>query len=65
MSGAALRREGNGTRSGKRAGKLGEDGQVCVKLDPFKPTDAQRSERPFILETTELALDGGAAGRAT
>jgi len=36
------RREGNGSRPRKGAGKLGEDGQVGVKLDSLEASDPQR-----------------------
>lgn len=32
-----------------------------MKLDPLKTTNAQRRERPFVLETPELAFDRRAA----
>jgi hypothetical protein len=37
---------------------LGEDREIGVEPDPIQPTDAQRSERPLVRETTELALNG-------
>lgn len=43
------------------AGELGEDRQVGVQPDPIQSTDAERGERPIVLEAAELALDGGAA----
>ncbi len=51
----------HGSRSTQRAGELGEDRQVGVQPDPLKPTDAERQQRPLVLEPPELALDGGAA----
>ena len=48
-------------RFGERAGELGEDRQVGVEPDPLQPADAERQQRPFVLEPAELALDGGAA----
>ena len=45
----------------QRAGQLGEDGQVSVEPNPLDPTDAERKQRPLILEPSELALDGPAA----
>jgi hypothetical protein len=32
-----------------------------VKLDALRPADPQRRERPFVLEASELVLDGCAA----
>jgi hypothetical protein len=46
------------------AGELGEDRQVSVQPNPFQPTDAKRSERPFVLQAAELALDPGRASRS-
>ncbi len=37
-----LRRAWYGPRSSEGAGELGENRQVGVKLDPLKPTDAER-----------------------
>jgi putative transposase len=45
-----LGREGRGTRSGESAGKLCEDGEVGVKLDPFKATDASGSNAHYLCE---------------
>jgi hypothetical protein len=56
-----LGREGYGSRSVERAGELGEDRQDGVQPNPVQSPDAQRSERPFILETAELPLNGSAA----
>ncbi len=58
---AALRGEGNGSRAGELTGELGEDRQVRVQPDPIQTTDAERGERPLVLQPPELALDGGAA----
>jgi hypothetical protein len=55
-----LRREGNGSRSGERAGELNEDRQVGVKLDALKATNSERKHRPLVLETAKLSLHGGA-----
>ena len=60
-----LRGERFCARPGEGAGQLGEDGQVGVKLDPLKATDAQRGERPFVLQAAELALNSGAASVAS
>jgi hypothetical protein len=38
--GIGLRLERDGSRSCEAAGELREDGEVRVKPDPFKPTDA-------------------------
>lgn len=32
-----------------------------MEPDPIQPTDAQREQRPFVLEPAELVLDGSAA----
>jgi len=56
-----LGREGNGSRPGEGAGELREHGEVGVKLDTLKPTDAQGEQCPLVLQATELALNGGAA----
>ena len=32
-----------------------------MQPDPIQTTDAKRSERPIIVEASELALNGGAA----
>jgi hypothetical protein len=56
-----LRREWNGSRFGERAGELGEDRQVGVQPNAVQSTDAERRERPLMLEAAELPLDGGAA----
>jgi hypothetical protein len=37
-----LRREGRGSAPSKRAGELGEDGQIGVQPNPIDPPDAQR-----------------------
>jgi hypothetical protein len=58
---SGLRGERDGSRPGESAGELGEDREVGVKLDALKPTDAERDKRPFVLEASELSLDGGAA----
>jgi hypothetical protein len=52
-----LRREGNGSRSTERVGELGEDRQVGVQPNPLD----SRRERPLMLESPELSLEGGAA----
>jgi hypothetical protein len=39
---ARLRCERRGSRSGKGAGELRQDGQVSVKLDPLKATNTER-----------------------
>ena len=49
------------SRSGESAGELGEDGQVSVKLDPLKATNAKGQKRPLVFEPPELTLDGGTA----
>ena len=53
---APLSGERNGSRSGERGGELGEDRQVGEEPDPIQSTDAERGERPFVLEASELAL---------
>jgi hypothetical protein len=45
----------------QRGGELREDRQIGVQPNPVQPTDAERGERPIVLEASELALDGGAA----
>ena len=50
-----------GSRLPERAAKLGEDRQVGVKPDSLKAAYAQREQRPFVLEPSELALDGSTA----
>ena len=57
----ALRGEGYGSCSAEGAGELGEDRQVGVQPNAIQPTDAKRGERPFMLEATELAFNGGTA----
>ncbi len=57
---AALRRERNGSRSVQRTRQLGEDRQVGVEPDPLDSPNAEREQRPIILEPTELPLDCGA-----
>ena len=56
----ALRGERYGSRSTERAGELGEDRQVGVKPNPIQTTDAERQQRPLMLEAAELPLDGAA-----
>ena len=56
-----LSREGYSARAAKRARELGKDRQIGMEPNPIQPTDAQRGKRPLVLETAELALDGGAA----
>ena len=41
----------------ERAGELGEDRQIGVQPNPIQATNAERSERPLVLETSELALN--------
>jgi len=53
-----LRRERHGARPAERAGELGKDRQIGVKPDPIESTDAQRGERPIVLQTAEFSLDG-------
>ncbi len=57
---AGLRREMRETRTSQRAGKLREDRQVGMQPDAIQSSDAQREQRPLVLEATELALDGSA-----
>ncbi len=56
-----LRRGGNGSRSGECAGEPREDAEVGVERDPLKSSDAKRREAVLVLQTAELAFDGGAA----
>ena len=49
-----------GSRSGERPRQPGEHGEVGVKRDLRQATDAERAERVFVLQASELALDGGA-----
>ena len=51
----------NGRLTTERAHELGEDGQVGVQPNPVQVTDEKRSERPVVLQSAELALDGSAA----
>ena len=51
----------NGPRPRKRTGKPRENGEVRVKLDALKATDAQWRERPVVHQATELPLDHCAA----
>jgi len=51
-----LRREWNGSRSGERGCERGEDAEVGVKRDPFKPTDAERKQAPLMLKPAALTL---------
>jgi hypothetical protein len=53
------RREANG--AAQRAGELGEDREVGVKLDALKARARSANRLPLMLEPSELALDGGAA----
>ena len=48
--------EADGSLPAERAGELGEDPQVGVQPDPVESTDAERSERPFVLDAPELAI---------
>ena len=57
LSGSGLRREGNGSRPGERAGEPREDGEVGVQLDALQSSDAQRRKRPAVLQVAELPLD--------
>ena len=59
--GRGLRREWNGSRSGKRGGEAGEHDEVGVERDPLQAAHAERSEAVVVLQAPELALDGGAA----
>jgi hypothetical protein len=36
---------------------FGEDGEVGVKPDPFKPTDAEGRWRPLVVEPSAFAFD--------
>jgi phage baseplate assembly protein W len=49
--------EADGSLPVKRAGELGEDRQIGVQPDPIQSTEAERSERPFVLGASELALN--------
>jgi hypothetical protein len=40
-----LPRDGNGSRRCERAGEFRQDGEVSVKLDALKSTDAERASR--------------------
>jgi hypothetical protein len=52
-----LRRERDGSRSGRRPRQRGEDGEVGMKLDALDPAHAEWRELPFVLEPAELRLD--------
>jgi hypothetical protein len=49
--------QADGSLPAERAGELGEDRQIGVQPDPIQSTDAERSERPYVLEASELALN--------
>jgi hypothetical protein len=49
--------QADGSLPAERAGELGEDRQIGVQPDPIQSTNAARSERPFVLEASELALN--------
>jgi hypothetical protein len=52
---------GCGSRSREGAGERGKNRQVSVKRDAIQSANAERQQRPLILEPSELALDCGAA----
>jgi hypothetical protein len=52
-----LRRERYGARPGERAGKLGENRQIGMQPNTLQATDAERGQRPLMLEAAELPLD--------
>jgi hypothetical protein len=56
----SLSSEWYGSRSAERAGELGEDRRVGVQPDAIQTTDAERKQRPLMLEAAELALDRAA-----
>jgi hypothetical protein len=49
--------EADGSLPAERAGELGEDRQIGVQPDPIQSTDTEQSERPLVLEASELALN--------
>jgi phage baseplate assembly protein W len=49
--------EADGSLPVELAGERGEDRQIGVPPDPIQSTDTGRSERPFVLEASELALN--------
>src|SRR5436190_8504818 len=55
-----LCREGHGSRSREMASQLREDREVGVQPDAIQSSDAQREQRPLMLEPSELALDSSA-----
>jgi hypothetical protein len=59
---SGLHSERYGSRPCEGAPDLRPDGEVGVKLDALKATDAQWQPAPLVLEATELPLDGSTAG---
>lgn len=55
-----LRPDRLGSRPCEGAGQLGKDCQVSVQPHAVDAPDAQRRERPVVLEAAKLALDGSA-----
>ena len=56
-----LRRERQCPLAGEPRGEFRQDRQVSVQLDAIQPADAEGSERPFVLEPSELPLDRATA----
>ena len=59
--GGGLRREWNGSRSGERHGKRGEDAEVGVERDSIEAANAERAEPVLVLQAAERPLDGSAS----